>query len=357
MKILNFGSLNIDYVYQVDHMVKRGETLSSGGRAVFTGGKGLNQSIALARAGLPVWHAGNVGRDGDLLLKELKDSGVDTSLVRVLSDQPSGHTVIQNDKEGDNCILLYGGANQAVTEEEVDAVLSHFSAGDWLVLQNEINELPYIIRRAKDKGMRIVLNPSPMNEKILDLPLEDIELFFINEIEAVQLIQGLEEKTEQKVTRRKTDMDRYFSETDGPDWKKIRLALLDLLPKGHFVLTMGSFGAVYFSKEEALYQPAEKVKAVDTTAAGDTFTGYFLAGILGAGEKRTIDKDNIVARETSRETSKDWNSSEESMDQDVYAPDRIQNSLALASHAAAIAVTRHGAAPSIPSLKEVETGI
>lgn len=326
MRILNFGSLNIDYVYQVDHMVKRGETLSSGGRAVFTGGKGLNQSIALARAGLPVWHAGNVGRDGDLLLKELKDSGVDTSLVRVLSDQPSGHTVIQNDKEGDNCILLYGGANQAVTEEEVDAVLSHFSAGDWLVLQNEINELLYIIRRAKDKGMRIVLNPSPMNEKILDLPLEDIELFFINEIEAVQLIQGLEEKTEQKVTRRKTDMDRYFSETDGPDWKKIRLALLDLLPKGHFVLTMGSFGAVYFSKEEALYQPAEKVKAVDTTAAGDTFTGYFLAGLLTAGEKG-------------------------------YAPDRIQNSLALASHAAAIAVTRHGAAPSIPSLKEVESGI
>ena len=208
----------------------------------------------------------------------------------------------------------------------MDAVLSHFSAGDWLVLQNEINELPYIIRRAKDKGMRIVLNPSPMNEKILDLPLEDIELFFINEIEAVQLIQGLEEKTEQKVTRRKTDMDRYFSETDGPDLKKIRLALLDLLPKGHFVLTMGSFGAVYFSKEEALYQPAEKVKAVDTTAAGDTFTGYFLAGLLTAGEKS-------------------------------YAPDRIQNSLALASHAAAIAVTRHGAAPSIPSLKEVETGI
>ena len=91
---------------------------------------------------------------------------------------------------------------------------------------------------------------------------------------------------------------------------------------------------------------------MDTTAAGDTFTGYFLAGLLTAG-----DKDNTVARETSRETSKDWNSSEESMDQDVYAPDRIQNSLALASHAAAIAVTRHGAAPSIPSLKEVESGI
>jgi ribokinase len=335
MKILNFGSLNIDYVYKVDHMVRRGETLSSSGRGVFTGGKGLNQSIALARAGLPVFHAGNVGRDGDLLLKELKDSGVDTSLVRVLDSQPSGHTVIQNDKDGDNCILLYGGANQAVTEDQVDATLEEFAAGDWLVLQNEINEMPYIVKKAHELGMKIVLNPSPMNEKILDLPLKDIELFFVNEIEAVQLIRGLSGRDPEK---------ELLSETEGPDWKKIRAELLKLLPEAHFVLTMGSFGAVYLSKDLALYQPAEKVKAVDTTAAGDTFTGYFLAGILRGQIAGAAEPAGLTAE-----------AAEKSERADILSDaDRIQKSLVLASHAAAIAVTKQGAAPSIPKITDVE---
>lgn len=347
MKILNFGSLNIDYVYKVDHMVKRGETLSSTGRGVFTGGKGLNQSIAMARAGLPVSHAGNVGRDGDLLLKELKDSGVDISLVRILEDQPSGHTVIQNDKDGDNCILLYGGANQAVTKDQVDATLAEFSAGDWLLLQNEINELPYIVKRAHELGMKIVLNPSPMNEKILDLPLKDIELFFVNEIEAIQLIRGLSGRDLEK---------ELLSETEGPDWKKIRTELLKLLPEAHFVLTMGSFGAVYLSKDLALYQPAEKVKAVDTTAAGDTFTGYFLAGILrgqmaGAAEPAGLTAEASEKSESAGESERPGESERADILSDA---DRIQKGLALASHAAAIAVTKQGAAPSIPRLEDVE---
>ena len=163
MKVLSFGSLNIDYVYKVDHFVQKGETLSSKSLNVFSGGKGLNQSIALAKAGVETYHAGAIGEDGKFLLEILEEAGVDTSCVKILSDERTGNAIIQNDEDGDNCILLYGGANQAITKAQVDAVLSRFDAGDYLVLQNEINELPYMMTKAHEKGMKIVLNPSPMN--------------------------------------------------------------------------------------------------------------------------------------------------------------------------------------------------
>lgn len=155
MKILNFGSLNIDYVYKVDHIVQRGETQHSISRSVFSGGKGLNQSVALAKAGLPVHHAGCIGAGGEFLLDMLHESGVDTLLVKVLQDTPSGHTVIQNSKDGDNCILLFGGANQCITKEFCDEVLANFSAGDYLVLQNEISSIPHLIKKAHERGCRL----------------------------------------------------------------------------------------------------------------------------------------------------------------------------------------------------------
>lgn len=292
MKVLNFGSLNIDYVYKVDHIVQKGETLLSDGRNVFTGGKGLNQSVALGRAGLSVYHAGNIGHGGEFLLDELKSAGVDTRYVRILTDIPSGHTVIQNDKDGDNCILLFGGANQAVTKEQVDEVIGNFDAGDWIVLQNEVNELGYIIERAHRQGMKILLNPSPMNEIILKLPLEDVDLFMLNEIEAGQ------------ITGEKSEDGDVLAE-----------ALLRRFPDSKFVLTLGSRGSVYIDKDRKVEQGIYKVKAVDTTAAGDTFTGYFLAGMLGGKS--------------------------------------VKESLDLASKASSITVTGNGAAPSIPTMDQV----
>jgi len=296
MKVLCFGSLNIDYTYQVDHFVKKGETLSSKSLSVFSGGKGLNQSIALAKSGVETFHAGAVGEDGKFLLRQLEDAGVDTSCVQVLDDVRTGNAIIQNDKEGDNCILLYGGANQAITSSQVDQVLEKFQEGDFLVLQNEINELPYIMKQAHKKGLKIVLNPSPMNEKIFEMPLETVDYFLLNEVEAGQIL-GVDV---------------------GADFEGENLAkeLLKKFPSAAIVLTLGGDGAVYVDSKEMIVQSAYKVKAVDTTAAGDTFTGFFIGGILrGLAVKEAMD---------------------------------------LASRASAIAVTRPGAAPSIPVLSEAE---
>lgn len=296
MKILSFGSLNIDYVYSVPHFVKKGETLSAKELNVYTGGKGLNQSIALARAGVETYQAGAIGTDGMFLLEQLKEAGVKTDLVKILDDVRTGNAIIQNDDEGDNCIVLFGGANQAITKEQVDEVFKDFTNEDYLLIQNEINELSYIVEKAKEEGMKIILNPSPMNEKIMKLPLDQIDYFILNEIEAMQILE----------------MDKP-EEIDG---EYIASLLHERFKDATIVLTLGSEGSVCISDDEYVEQSIYKVKAIDTTAAGDTYTGYFIAGILNG---KTI---------------------KESMD--------------IASKASAIAVTRQGAAPSIPVLEEVE---
>ena len=127
MKVLSYGSLNIDNVYTVDHFVRSGETMSSLKMEVFSGGKGLNQSIALAKSGVQVWHAGAVGKkDGDFLLEQLEEVGVHIELISKLPVK-TGHAIIQRNREGQNCILLFGGANQQVTREQIDHVMEQFS--------------------------------------------------------------------------------------------------------------------------------------------------------------------------------------------------------------------------------------
>lgn len=289
MKVLNFGSLNLDYVYSVDHMVTPGETLASYGMNVFCGGKGLNQSIALAKAGVEVYHAGMVGEEGDILLKTCREGGVKADYVRKI-DGKSGHTIIQVDKNGQNCILLYGGANQSITKEYVDEVLGHFAKGDILLLQNEVNMLDYIIDSAYEKGMMVILNPSPYNSALDACDFNKISMFLLNEIEGAQ-VTGEEE-------------------TDA-----ILAKLKEIYPNAKVVLTLGGDGSVYQYKEEQYRQGIFKVKAVDTTAAGDTFTGYFISSII------------------------------EGMP--------VTDGLELAARASAIAVSREGATASIPLKKEV----
>lgn len=151
MKILNFGSLNIDYVYRVPRMVCPKETLACDGMEQFLGGKGFNQSVALARAGAPVFHAGLIGEDGGVFLDACREYGIDAGHIRRIPGR-SGHTIIQVDPAGENCILLYGGANRALDEAYIEQVLADFSAGDILLLQNEVNCLDVLIRAAHRRG-------------------------------------------------------------------------------------------------------------------------------------------------------------------------------------------------------------
>ena len=305
-KILTFGSLNIDYVYSVDHFVQKGETLASGALEIFSGGKGLNQSVALGRAGAEVFHAGAVWPDGQFLLDLLQEAGVDTHLVKRLESVRTGNAIIQRDPEGNNCILLYGGANQAITREQVKESLEGFGAGDYIVLQNEINQMPFLMEQAHAKGMHIVLNPSPMNGRIFEMPLGCVDYLILNEVEAAQILEA--------------DTPALGDEKAALGDEKAGEAMAELLkkkfPRGRIVLTLGENGSVYCGEETRIRQPAYAVRAVDTTAAGDTFTGYFIAGI-------------------SRGMS-----AEEALD--------------TASRAAAIAVTKPGAAPSIPAWEQVQ---
>lgn len=295
MKVLNFGSLNIDYVYSLDHFVQKGETISSDALHIFPGGKGLNQSVALGRAGVTVSHAGAVGKDGDFLLELLKESCVNIKYIQVLEGVQTGTAIIQNDKSGDNCIILYSGANHQITKEQIANTISDFEKGDFLVLQNEINGMDSIVRVAEEKGLKIVLNPSPMNEKILGLPLQYVDYFVLNEVEAAQIL-GLEN----------------ISEKDG---EKIVRELHNTYPCAKIVLTLGAEGSIYFDGEKLYRQRAYKTEVVDTTAAGDTFSGFFIAGILRG--------------------------------------DTLEQAMDTAARAAGIAISRPGAAPSIPKIEEV----
>ena len=289
MKVLNIGSMNLDLVYSVDHIVQPGETEASFSLDTFLGGKGLNQSMALAKAGVEVYQGGMIGEDGQVFLDACAQYGVKADYIRTVPGK-SGHAVIQRDKNAQNCILLYGGANQMLTEAYVDEVLSNFSAGDILLLQNEVNMMPYIVEKAYEKGMQIALNPSPFNEKLAEVDMAKISIFLLNEVEGNQ-VTGL------------TDPDEIIAE------------MLRRFPNAKIVLTLGKDGAVYADAGQKHFQSVFKVQAVDTTAAGDTFTGYFLTGLL----------DGMPVPEI----------------------------LKMSAKASSIAVTREGAVPSIPYRSEV----
>ena len=289
MRVLNIGSLNLDYVYNVDHIILPGETEATGGLNLYLGGKGINQSMALAKAGVEIYHGGMIGEDGQPFLDACHQYGVQDRYIRKI-DEKTGHTIIQIDKHAQNSILLYGGANQCLTKEYVDEVLADFDAEDILLLQNEVNLLPYIVDQAYAKGMTIALNPSPYNEKLDAVDMTKISIFLVNEVEGGQI-------------------------TGAADPQEILKIMLEKFPHARIVLTLGKDGAVYADANETHFQPIFPVQAVDTTAAGDTFTGYFLAGIS----------------------------------EGMSIPDTLR----MSAKASSIAVTRPGAVPSIPLRQEV----
>ena len=293
MNVVNFGSLNIDHVYAVDHFCRAGETIHTKSYTQNAGGKGLNQSIAVSRSGQKVHHAGLLGPEGTRLAELLSGSGVDLRYLKH-TDVPQGHAVIQVQPDGQNCIFLYGGSNQAVTPQEIDEVLMQLNAGDYLLLQNEIANLTYLLRAAARRGLRVVLNASPISDELLNADLSGVDWLVVNEIECAAMAGCGDAQA-------------------GYETLKQRYPSLGIL------LTLGAEGSVSWKDGVEVRQCAYPVKAVDTTGAGDTFMGYFV-GCLAQGMDR-------------------------------------QAAMQYASMASAISVTRPGAAVSIPLMDEVRAAV
>lgn len=287
--IYNLGSLNIDRVFHVAHIVRPGETIASTSSAEFAGGKGANQSVALARAGATVAHIGLIGPDGAWLRDKLAEENVDTRWIRQ-GEGPTGQAIIQVDAAGQNAIVLLAGANQQIMPEEIDAALADAPRDAWLLAQNETSAVDHAIRAAKRRGLRVALNPAPFDARVEPYPLELVDLLCLNETEGAAMTG-------------QNSADAIVETMGGR------------LPHCEILLTLGAAGAICRAPDGEIRQPGFRVEVVDTTAAGDTFLGYYLAG-LSAG---------------------------------LNPPQRLEH----ACRAAALCVTRFGAMDSIPRREEV----
>ncbi len=263
MTVYNFGSINIDYVYRVKRFVQPGETLSSESLETVLGGKGANQSVALARAGAPVIHLGRVSRSDQWAVDTLANFGVDiNSIERV--EESSGHAIIQVDAQGENAIVLHGGANQSFDATSLATLLKDAQPGDWLLLQNECNALADAFVIAQEKKLKIAFNPAPMNELVTSLPLEQCRVLIVNEVEALQL-----------ANQSGANSNAYSQAT-----AELQAELQKRYPECLIVLTLGSKGAMLLHDGRCVQADAAQVDVIDSTGAGDTFVGYFLSGLI-----------------------------------------------------------------------------
>lgn len=283
MPVINIGSINIDYVHRVSHFPAAGETLRNSAYSAGLGGKGANQSIAIALAGGQVYHVGRVGEDGLWTQAKLLECGVNIDHI-VIDEGATGHAVIYVNDEGENTIVIHGGANEKLTREQISAAIDPAQPNDWLLLQNETNMILHAAQAAKSKGLKIAYAAAPFDAAIAAKMIPHVDLIAVNEIEAAQLADAM------------------------------NMPVNDL-PVKKILITRGSKGATYSDGNESFGIEAFKVTPVDTTGAGDTFTGFFLARL-------DLGDDPVTA-------------------------------LKIASAAAAIQVTRPGAADAIPTISEV----
>lgn len=292
MSVIVIGSLNTDLFFDVDHFVKPGETLMPDSIEILPGGKGLNQAVAASKAGSQTRMAGRIGEDGNQLLNPLEKAGVDCFLIEEDANVPTGKAVIQRDKNQENSILLYPGANQTIDSGFIDRTFFHIKKNDVLLLQNEISSLKELLEKAREKGCSVVFNPAPMTKDIKELDLSHIDLLVVNQSEADELL-GLAQ--DPRISCRK--------------W-------LENYPNSSIVLTLSKEGAIYMDKKQRYFIPSFPVDTADSTGAGDVFTGYLASGV------------------------------------DLDIP--LEEALLRASAAAALSVTKPGASKSAPCLKEVQ---
>lgn len=284
MSIWNLGSINIDHVYRLDHLPQPGETSAASGYAVGLGGKGANQSLAAAGAGAVTHHLGAMGGADGWVIDRLAEAGICTAAIQRLPRDATGHAIILLDGAGENSIVIHPGANRAIAPAPLREAMALIAAGDTLLLQNETNCQVEAARAARNAGARVIYSAAPFDIEAVRDVLPHVSILAMNAGEA----------------------ERLFAEMPGP------------LPVEGVLITRGGDGAEYRDLRggSAEFQPAFRVTPVDTTAAGDTFAGYFAA---------SLDRGCDIAE-----------------------------ALHLASAAAALKVTRPGAGDAIPKLEEVQ---
>ncbi len=286
MTIFNLGSINADHIYEVEHLPSPGETLTAVNFATGLGGKGINQSVAAALAGSDVVHIGAVGPDGGWAVDRISEQGIDTAYISKI-DTPTGHAIINVDQDGENAIVIFPGANNCQSSDKIREALKGAGAGDILLLQNETNLQAEAAKIAHDLGVKVIYSAAPFSVEAVRKVLDNTTILMMNKVESEQLCAGLETE-------------------------------LVELPVSDVVVTKGGDGAGWLRPQtrETLNIASFPVTAIDTTAAGDTFAGYFAAGL----------------------------------DQGLS----IKDAMTLGSAAAAIKVTRKGTADAIPMRAEVD---
>jgi ribokinase len=297
-EILIIGSLNMDMVVRMKDMPLVGETVLGNDLNYIPGGKGANQACASGKLGGEVTMLGCVGDDnfGSILIDNLTNHGVDTTYIKRSKEQPTGTAVIYVNNEGNNSIVVIQGANKCCDIEYLKKNDFLFEKCDYVMLQMEIpyDAVFYAIKRAKELGKTVILNPAPAPDKLPDDIWDKIDYLTPNETELMKLsgCQGI-------------SIDAVNKSTD------------ILMKRGvkNVLVTLGERGAMLATIDEKTLFPARKVTPVDTTAAGDCFNGAFTVGLA------------------------------ESMSE--------SEAIAFANLASSIAVTRKGAQSSLPNRTEI----
>jgi ribokinase len=300
-KILVIGSTNVDFLIKSDKLPSFGETVTGGIFMQNFGGKGANQAVGAARAGGEVTFVTCLGEDlyAEELVRSFEKDGIDTRYVFKDKESATGSALIMLDKEGNNYLSVAPGANYRLTPAHIDRTLDVFPEAEMIVMQMELSldTTYHVFELAKKHGKKVLFNLAPampFNKDMLKL----VYAFVVNEVEA-SMVTGKKVETDDEI-------------------RKAALTLLDLGPKV-IVITLGSNGSFFATRENSQYVPSYKVKAVDTTAAGDVYCGSLAVALV---EGKTL-----------------------------------AEAVRFAGAAAAISVTRLGAQPSAPNRLEIDAFI
>ena len=270
-KLCVLGSINVDHVIRVPYFPKAGETLTGYGYQIAYGGKGANQAVAAARCGANVSFVGAIGDDqiGQTMKQAFEQDGIDTSAISVIPNQSTGLAMIQVADSGENSIVISAGANADLSEALVEQHKSHIEQADILLMQLEspLQAVTLATKFAKTAGVKVVLNPAPA-QPLPNSLLSQIDIITPNETEA-EILAGI------KVT------DEHSAAVTANHFHQLGIETV--------LITLGSKGVYYSEKGEGEIIPGFRVKAVDTTAAGDTFNGAFVTALLeGKSAKEAI---------------------------------------------------------------------